>query len=44
MLRETFAVARKESRGFCASPGGCIFIGGFLAATLFNDLNRLGIL
>jgi ABC-2 type transport system permease protein len=35
MLRETFAVARKEFRGFFASPAAYIFIAGFLAATLF---------
>ncbi|WP_127900109.1 Gldg family protein [Solirhodobacter olei] len=35
MLRETFAVARKEFRGFFSSPAAYIFIGGFLAATLF---------
>ena len=35
MLRDTLAVARKEFRGFFASPAAYLFIGGFLAATLF---------
>jgi len=35
MLRDTLAVARKEFRGFFASPAAYIFIGAFLAATLF---------
>lgn len=35
MLRDTLSVARKEFRGFFASPAAYVFIGGFLAATLF---------
>src|SRR3546814_13232093 len=35
MLHEIFATARKEFRGFFASPAAYIFLGGFLAATLF---------
>lgn len=35
MLRDTLAVARKEFRGFFASPAAYLFIGGFLVAALF---------
>ena len=35
MLPEILAVARKEFRGFFASPAAYLFIGGFLAVTLF---------
>lgn len=35
MLREIGSVARKEFRGFFASPAAYLFIGGFLAITLF---------
>lgn len=35
MLREVMATARKEFRGFFASPLAYIFLGAFLVATLF---------
>ncbi|WP_199257923.1 Gldg family protein [Paracoccus binzhouensis] len=35
MLREISATARKEFAGFFSSPAAYIFLGGFLAATLF---------
>ncbi|MDC9701443.1 MAG: Gldg family protein, partial [Alphaproteobacteria bacterium] len=36
MLREIFVTARKEFRSFFASPAAYIFLGGFLAITLFT--------